>query len=141
MPTTESEILYTRSFKGRALRIAVLTIVPGVIVGVVAVAAVPLLLGVALLLIVVGVIASLTTTTRLEIHPGRVTRRTRLGERNYEASAVVAWTDNDQRDVFVLAQQAKVRKVVCVFSDSDVDRVRAALAAAGIELTAKAPSA
>jgi hypothetical protein len=138
MATADSEILYSRDFRRRALNIARLTILSGVALGVVAFAAVPLLIIPAVLLIIGGAIAWLTTTIELEVRAGEVTRRTHRTEHHYDASTLQLERKGTPV-VLVLAPIAKPTKVICAFRDDDPDHAAEAFRAAGVTIVDPQP--
>jgi hypothetical protein len=81
-----------------------------------------------------GVLGLLAATTRLDVTPGRVRRRTRLGEKEYDASSLSL--SRQGTDVFVLAPTANSKKVICAFGDPNTDEVTAAFASAGVAVVA-----
>jgi hypothetical protein len=81
-----------------------------------------------------GVLGLLAATTRLEVMPGRVTRRTRSGVKEYEAGTLSL--SRQGTDVFVLAPTASSKKVICAFSDENADEVTKAFTDAGVAVVA-----
>jgi hypothetical protein len=81
-----------------------------------------------------GVLGLLAATTRLEVTPGRVMRRTRLGQKEYDATSLTL--SRQGNDVFVLAPTASSKKVICAFSDPNTEEVTAAFASAGVAVVA-----
>ncbi len=135
MPSV-SQPLYVRDFNDRPLRAlgagvagAAVFVVAAIVTGVIGI------IGVGVLALAAGVVGSLTATTRLEVVPGAVTRRSRLRPREFDGSDLVLERRGDS-NVFVLAPRAEERNVVCVFSDDDVDGVRTAFESAGIQFVA-----
>lgn len=81
-----------------------------------------------------GVLSLLAATTRLEVAPGRVTRRTRTGAKEYDAATLSL--SRQGTNVFVLAPTANTKKVICAFSDADAETVEQAFTEAGVTVEA-----
>jgi len=134
--TTPVPPLYTREFGSRpllalggcagvALLIAGIAIKTGELLILIASAAA----------LAVGVVGLLSASTRLEVEPRRVTRRTRLGAKEYDAATLTL--SRPGANVFVLALTSDPRKVVCAFGDPEPAVAAAAFRDAG--LTVEAP--
>jgi hypothetical protein len=133
--TTPLPPLYTREFGSRPL-----LALGGCAVVAVLIAGIAIKTGVLLILIasaaalVVGVVGLLSASTRLEVEPGRITRRTRLGAKEYEAATLML--SRSGANVFVLALTSDPRKVVCAFGDPEPETAEAAFRDAGVTIEA-----
>jgi hypothetical protein len=82
-----------------------------------------------------GIAGFLTATTHLEVIAGQVTRRSRMKSVSFEASTLTI-ERRGTSNLFVIAPREAQRKVLCTFPDEDVDHVREAFTAAGVEYVA-----
>jgi hypothetical protein len=139
MAKTDST-LYSRDFASRPLAALGIGLVLGVLLAAAAIAiGLPVLAAIAVLPIAGGVWGFLTATTHLDVRAGRVSRRSRLNQIDYDA-ATLSVERRGTSDIFVIAPREHSRKVLCTFQDDDVDYVRDVFARAGVAYVESQPA-
>ncbi len=132
---TTSTPLYSRDFGSRPYVVfggwCVLAILIG---GIAAKTGILLILIGSVAAVAAGVVGLLGATTRLDVMPGRVTRKTRLGTKDYDAGTLSLTRQGT--NVFVLAPTANPTQVICAFGDEETESVTNAFVEAGVAVVA-----
>jgi hypothetical protein len=133
--TTASNPLYTREFGSRPLlAFGGCAVVALLIAGIAIKTGVLLILIASAAALAFGVVGLCSASTRLEVEAGRITRRTRLGAKNYDAATLAL--SRSGPNVFVLALSSDRRKVVCAFADPEPETAESAFRDAGVTVEA-----
>ncbi len=137
--TVTDAVLYEKDFATRPF--AALGLGVGIVATLVVAAALtlPILALAAVPFVVAGVAGFLRSTTRLEIVAGRVSTRSRLGERVYEA-ADLTLERRGAANVYVLTAGTR-DTVVCTFADAFAQDTCDACERAGVTIDASAIAA